>query len=85
MANVLAGTNNVTKTDFFASSFKDFAKLRINLHKHLLYVRYSNDLLQLFKTLAQMQVKVFVLQQSFWLLSEYFIRDKSRNPAIRVM
>ena len=42
----------------------DFAKLWVNLHKHLLYVTYRIGLLQLFKFHIKTLMKDFVLQQS---------------------
>ena len=52
-----------------------------NSHKHLLYIMYLNDLLQLFKTYTKTLVKEFVLQQSFRLLAGSFIGVRSRSSA----
>ena len=53
LANLQAGTCNLTKNDFLQVILKDFGKLWANSKKHLLYIRYLNGLLQLFKTLAK--------------------------------
>ena len=41
------------KMIFLRVILKDFAKLRVSSQKHVLYIRYLNGLLQLFKTLAK--------------------------------
>ena len=53
LANLQSGACNLTKNDFLQVILKDFAKLWANSHKHLLYIRYLNGPLQLFKTLAK--------------------------------
>ena len=45
------------KMNFWRLILKDIAKLLVNLHKHLLLIRYVDGFLQLFKTLAKIKTK----------------------------
>ena len=45
------------KLNFWQVILKDIAKLLVNLHKHLLYIRYVDSFLQLFNTLAKTEAK----------------------------